>query len=93
MSEHPLVGVVMGSDSDLEVMQGAVDVLDDFGIPREVRVTSAHRTPERMLAYGKEAAGRIGEVHGALGVKGPDRMAWEHGKIERTLVYLYSQSV
>ncbi|MDX1659930.1 MAG: 5-(carboxyamino)imidazole ribonucleotide mutase [Nitriliruptorales bacterium] len=54
----PLVGVVMGSDSDLETMRGAVDVLDDFGVPREVRVTSAHRTPERMLAYGKEAAGR-----------------------------------
>ncbi|MDX1658411.1 MAG: 5-(carboxyamino)imidazole ribonucleotide mutase [Nitriliruptorales bacterium] len=54
----PLVGVVMGSDSDLETMRGAVEVLDDFGIAREVRVTSAHRTPERMLAYGKEAAGR-----------------------------------
>ena len=58
MSDHPLVGVVMGSDSDLDVMQGAVDVLDDFGIPREVRVTSAHRTPERMLTYGREAADR-----------------------------------
>ena len=58
MTGHPLVGVVMGSDSDLGVMQGAIDVLDDFGIPREVRVTSAHRTPERMLAYGQEAAGR-----------------------------------
>ncbi len=54
----PLVGVVMGSDSDLAVMSGAVEVLDRFGIPREVRVTSAHRTPDEMLAYGREAAGR-----------------------------------
>ncbi len=57
-SEQPVVGVVMGSDSDLEVMRGAIDILDRFGIPREVRVTSAHRTPEAMLAYGLEAADR-----------------------------------
>lgn len=54
----PLVGVVMGSASDLEVMRGAVAVLDEFGVPREVRVVSAHRTPHDMLAYGHEAAGR-----------------------------------
>ncbi len=54
----PLVGVVMGSDSDLATMRGAIDVLDRFGVPREVRVLSAHRTPERMLAYGAEAASR-----------------------------------
>jgi 5-(carboxyamino)imidazole ribonucleotide mutase len=48
----------MGSDSDLPVMQSAVDVLGDLGIAHEVRVTSAHRTPEEMLAYGKDAAGR-----------------------------------
>jgi len=52
------VGVVMGSDSDLGTMRGAIDVLDRFGVPREVRVLSAHRTPERMLAYGREAADR-----------------------------------
>ena len=52
------VGVVMGSDSDLPVMQSAVDVLGELGIPHEVRVTSAHRTPEEMIAYGKDAAGR-----------------------------------
>ena len=53
-----MVGVVMGSDSDLPVMQSAVDVLGDLGVPHEVRVTSAHRTPEEMIDYGKEAAGR-----------------------------------
>lgn len=53
-----LVGVVMGSDSDLPVMQSAIDVLGELGIPNEVRVTSAHRTPEEMIAYGKDAADR-----------------------------------
>jgi 5-(carboxyamino)imidazole ribonucleotide mutase len=55
---RPLVAVVMGSSSDLEVMRAAADVLDDFGVPREVRVLSAHRTPDAMLAFGHEAAGR-----------------------------------
>lgn len=54
----PVVGVVMGSDSDLDVMQPAVDVLDRFEVPHEVRVVSAHRRPHEMLAYGTEAAGR-----------------------------------
>ena len=54
----PLVGVIMGSDSDLTVMQGAVDVLTDFGVPHEVRVVSAHRTPEVMYEYARAAAGR-----------------------------------
>ena len=54
----PLVGIVMGSDSDLETMRPAAEVLDDLGIPNEVRVVSAHRTPEDMVAYGKEAEGR-----------------------------------
>ncbi len=58
MSPGPLVGVVMGSASDLKVMEGAVEILDRFAVPREVRVVSAHRTPEDMLAYGQEAAGR-----------------------------------
>ena len=48
----------MGSDSDLPVMQSAVDVLGELGVPHEVRVTSAHRTPEEMIEYGKDAAGR-----------------------------------
>ena len=58
MSDQPIVGVVMGSDSDLPVMQSAVDVLGELGVPHEVRVTSAHRTPEEMIQYGKDAADR-----------------------------------
>jgi 5-(carboxyamino)imidazole ribonucleotide mutase len=57
-SEPPLVAVVMGSSSDLPVMQGAVDVLERFGVPHEVRVVSAHRTPRDMLAFGDQAAAR-----------------------------------
>ena len=58
MSDRILVGVVMGSDSDLPTMQGAVDALAEFGIACEVRVVSAHRAPHEMLAYGTEAHGR-----------------------------------
>ena len=54
----PLVAVVMGSSSDLPVMQGAVEMLERFGVAHEVRVVSAHRTPDDMLAFGHEAAGR-----------------------------------
>jgi 5-(carboxyamino)imidazole ribonucleotide mutase len=57
-SPSPLVAVVMGSSSDLPVMQGAVDLLERFGVPHEARVVSAHRTPDRMIAFGHEAAGR-----------------------------------
>ena len=48
----------MGSDSDLPVMQGAIDVLDAFGVPYEVRIVSAHRTPEAMVDYARAAADR-----------------------------------
>jgi 5-(carboxyamino)imidazole ribonucleotide mutase len=54
----PLVGVVMGSDSDWNVMREASALLDEFGVAHEVEVVSAHRTPEKMIAYGKQAAGR-----------------------------------
>src|SRR5437660_11538302 len=54
----PLVGVIMGSDSDLPVMQGAIDVLVDFGVPHEVRIISAHRTPDEMFGYARAAAER-----------------------------------
>ncbi len=53
-----LVSVVMGSDSDWPVMADAAAALDEFGIPHEVEVVSAHRTPKRMIAFGSEAAGR-----------------------------------
>ncbi|HLW45522.1 MAG TPA: 5-(carboxyamino)imidazole ribonucleotide mutase [Acidimicrobiales bacterium] len=55
---EPLVAVVMGSSSDLAVLRGAVEVLDRFDVPREVRVLSAHRTPEDMLAFGRAVADR-----------------------------------
>jgi 5-(carboxyamino)imidazole ribonucleotide mutase len=58
VSQHPLVGVIMGSDSDLSVMQGAVDVLTEFGVAHEVRIVSAHRTPDVMYEYARSAAGR-----------------------------------
>ncbi|WP_173922527.1 5-(carboxyamino)imidazole ribonucleotide mutase [Agromyces sp. Marseille-P2726] len=48
----------MGSDSDWNVMREASELLDEFGVAHEVEVVSAHRTPEKMVAYGKEAAGR-----------------------------------
>ncbi|MBE0467436.1 MAG: 5-(carboxyamino)imidazole ribonucleotide mutase [Candidatus Desulforudis sp.] len=54
----PLVGVLMGSDSDLPVMRQAIDVLEALGVPSEVAVLSAHRSPDRAAAYGREAAGR-----------------------------------
>ena len=58
MGETPVVGVIMGSDSDLPVMGAAVEALAEFGVPAEVRVISAHRTPAEMLAYARAAAGR-----------------------------------
>ncbi len=54
----PLVGVIMGSDSDLETMRGAIEALAEFGVPTEVRVLSAHRTPAEMLDYARTAAAR-----------------------------------
>jgi 5-(carboxyamino)imidazole ribonucleotide mutase len=54
----PVVGVIMGSDSDFPVMRAAVEALAEFDVQAEVRVVSAHRTPEAMLSYAKTAAGR-----------------------------------
>jgi len=54
----PLVGVIMGSDSDWRVMSAAGELLDEFGVTYEVGVVSAHRTPHRMLDYAAAAAGR-----------------------------------
>ena len=58
MKEKPLVGIVMGSDSDLSVMSAAAEVLEEFGVAFELSVVSAHRTPARAEAYAKSAAGR-----------------------------------
>lgn len=55
---NPWVSVVMGSSSDLAVMRGTLEALDQFDIPHEVRVVSAHRTPDDMLSFAHEAAGR-----------------------------------
>ncbi len=56
--DRPVVGVVMGSDSDWPVMQAAVEVLTEFGVPAEADVVSAHRMPADMIGYGQAAAGR-----------------------------------
>ena len=58
MSRQPLVGVVMGSDSDWPVMQAAAEALAEFDVPCEVDVVSAHRMPQEMVDYGRSAAGR-----------------------------------
>ncbi len=58
MSAEPLVGVVMGSKSDYAVMQRAVEVLREFGVAHEVKVVSAHRTPDLLFEYAEAAAGR-----------------------------------
>ena len=57
-TQQPLVGVVMGSDSDWPTMEKAVEVLEQFGVPYEARVVSAHRTPELLLEYSKSAQER-----------------------------------
>jgi len=56
--DAPQVGIIMGSDSDLTVMREAANALDEFGVSHEVRVISAHRTPQAMLVYGERAAER-----------------------------------
>ncbi len=67
MAEHPagisnnpsaVVGVVMGSSSDWQTMRGAVELLQEFGVPVEARVVSAHRMPDELFAYAEAAAGR-----------------------------------
>jgi 5-(carboxyamino)imidazole ribonucleotide mutase len=58
VSAAPLVGIAMGSDSDLPVMEAAGEVLGELEVPHELRVISAHRTPEAMVSYGQGAADR-----------------------------------
>jgi len=58
MSNQPKVGVIMGSDSDWPTMKAACEILDQFDIPYEKKVVSAHRTPDDMAEYGKKARDR-----------------------------------
>jgi phosphoribosylaminoimidazole carboxylase PurE protein len=53
-----VIGILMGSDSDLPTMQEATKILEEFGVPFELRICSAHRTPERLVRYAREAEGR-----------------------------------
>lgn len=55
---NPVIGIIMGSDSDLPVMKGAADILKEFGVPYEMTVVSAHRTPKRMVDYAEQAQAR-----------------------------------
>ena len=57
-TNSPRVGIIMGSDSDLNIMQEAAQILEQFSLPFELTIVSAHRTPERMMEYAREAAGR-----------------------------------
>jgi 5-(carboxyamino)imidazole ribonucleotide mutase len=57
-STQPLVGIIMGSQSDWPTMRRACEPLDELGVPYETRIVSAHRTPDRMVSYAKAAAGR-----------------------------------
>ena len=56
--QHPSVGIIMGSKSDLPIMEDAIKILKELGVSTEVSIVSAHRTPERMFDYAKNAAAR-----------------------------------
>ncbi len=56
--QKPLVGIIMGSQSDLKLMSGAADILEELGVPFEISVISAHRTPDRALEYSQTAISR-----------------------------------
>jgi len=58
MSDRPLIGIIMGSQSDWPTMKHAADILDHLGVPHEVKIVSAHRTPHRMVAYAETARER-----------------------------------
>ncbi|MBI3675688.1 MAG: 5-(carboxyamino)imidazole ribonucleotide mutase [Proteobacteria bacterium] len=58
MTSQPLVGIIMGSQSDWPTMRAAADILATLGVAHETKIVSAHRTPDRMAAYAKAAAGR-----------------------------------
>lgn len=58
VSAQPLIGIIMGSQSDWQTMRHAVDMLDEFQVPHEARIVSAHRTPQRMVDYARTARER-----------------------------------
>jgi 5-(carboxyamino)imidazole ribonucleotide mutase len=58
MADTPLVGIIMGSQSDWPTMKHAADILEHLGVPHEARIVSAHRTPDRLVDYAKSARGR-----------------------------------
>ena len=58
MADAPVVGIIMGSQSDWETMRHAAETLESLGVAHEVRIVSAHRTPDRMADYAKQAHGR-----------------------------------
>ena len=58
MTSQPVVGIIMGSQSDWETMKAASDMLNDFGVPHETNIVSAHRTPDRLTEYAKGAKGK-----------------------------------
>ncbi len=60
--KNPKISIIMGSDSDLRVMNAAAEVIDEFGIPYELTIVSAHRTPERLFEFAKNAHSRGIEV-------------------------------
>jgi len=62
MAGKPLVGIIIGSKTDLEILQGAVEVLREFGVGHELRILSAHRTPEKVLEWSETAEERGLEV-------------------------------
>jgi 5-(carboxyamino)imidazole ribonucleotide mutase len=58
MASPPVIGIIMGSQSDWPTLRHAAELLDEFGVAYETRIVSAHRTPERLYSYAKAAAGR-----------------------------------
>jgi 5-(carboxyamino)imidazole ribonucleotide mutase len=74
MNASPLVGVIMGSRNDFAVMRGAVEMLAEFGIPHEVRVVSAHRTPDLLFEYAQTAVPVLGVPIPATALQGMDSL-------------------
>ena len=85
--KKPLVGVVMGSDSDWKVMSQTVEVLKEFGVPHEARVVSAHRTPDLLFEYAETAEERGLQViiAGAGGAAQPALPVFVRRRMQRAL--------